>query len=106
MNSKQYSRFTSAVSDFLTSNHVKPGCHGPADNDAEPFFSWHHCECCDSLLGGMRERYSFATESGGTFDADICSDCVYFLAYGQLDDATMADIEAHDEQCRPIARGQ
>lgn len=108
MKPDQYARFTKAVADFLTTNHVKPGCHSPADSDSEPFFSWRHCDCCGSLLGGMRETYNFAhTDTAGTdntFQADICPDCVYFLAYGQLDDATMADLDQHGEMARESAR--
>ena len=29
----------------------------------------------------------------GLLVAEICSDCVYFLAYGQLDDMTMLEME-------------
>jgi hypothetical protein len=50
-------------------------------------------------LGGNRETYSFATEGEAlvtgqakVFQADICVDCVYYLAYGTLDDETMQEV--------------
>lgn len=97
MNAKQYSEYQSAVASFLTRNNCRPGLHGPAKQDQEPFFSWRACECCGSKLGGNLETYSFAvhTPQGkpDQFEADICTDCVYYLAYGQLDDMTMMDME-------------
>lgn len=98
MNAIQYSNYQANVNRFLTSNNVKPGCQGPKyeepDPRFEPFFSSRPCDCCGSHLGGDRETYQFATRAGKLFEADICTDCVYFLAYGQLDDATMMEIAA------------
>lgn len=93
MNTTQYAAYQKAVANFLTINQVKPGCHSPVEEQSEPFFSWRACECCGSRLGGNRETYSFAPEIGETFTADICTDCVYYLAYGQLDDMTMMDMD-------------
>ncbi len=99
MNATQYAQYEANVASFLQQNKVKPGCHGPLNQEPdpgfEPFFSWQPCECCRSPLGGNRETYSFATEPDfSTFEADICTDCVYYLAYGQLDDMAMLEIEA------------
>lgn len=91
MTTKEYQAYQTAVAQFLTRNQVMPGCHSQAEPDSEPFFSWRACECCGSRLGGNRETYSFASNQG-EFTADICTDCVYFLAYGQLDDMTMLDM--------------
>jgi hypothetical protein len=104
MTTTQYAEYEAAVNRFLTLNKVKPGCYGPAEHEVEPYFSWAPCECCGSYLGGNRERYHFAYEcdrnkgkgfeAGVTvFEAEICSDCVYYLAYGQLDDMTMMDMD-------------
>lgn len=100
MNAQQYADYEASVARFLKDNHVKPGCYGNVDSEnPEAFFSWRKCECCGSKLGGNRETYNFAhIDSSGldnTFTADICEDCVYYLAYGQLDDMTMLEISGN-----------
>jgi hypothetical protein len=101
MNKQQYADYERNIAAFLKRNAVKPGCHSPyydEDGDTrEPFFSWRRCECCRSHLGGDRETYQFACEDGSQFDADICVDCVYYLAYGVLDDMTMLEIERSNQ---------
>ncbi len=95
MNKQDYADYERAVASFHEANKIKAGCCGPVDCEhGEPFFSWRPCECCGSHLGGNRETYQFAPEHGEPFEADICVDCVYYLAYGVLDDMTMLDIES------------
>lgn len=95
MNARQYEAYTASVASFLERNNVREGCLGPVNaENSEPFFSWQPCECCGSHLGGNREEYEFVTQDGNTFKANICTDCIYFLAYGVLDDMTMLEIEA------------
>jgi hypothetical protein len=105
MDTTEYAKYEASVARFLSENHVKPGCYGPAcdmeaGEEPEPFFSWSACECCGSQLGGNRETYRFVAENPAgnyaslsnpdtSFEADICTDCVYYLAYGRLDDMTM-----------------
>ena len=94
MTTSDYNKYCAAVERFLVTNLVVPGCHGPVES--EGYFSWRPCECCGSRLGGNRERYQFASgtspQASELFEAEICTDCVQFLAYGQLDDMTMAEI--------------
>jgi hypothetical protein len=45
MNAQQYANYEANVASFLKRNAVKPGCHGPTLDQAEPFFSCRHCEC-------------------------------------------------------------
>ena len=97
----EYQAYRDRVAKFLTDNRVKPGCH-----DADPYglshFSGRACECCGSKLGGYRQKWAFSVENTRqeldepcpTFEAYICVDCVYYLTHGQLDDATMMEIEA------------
>jgi hypothetical protein len=105
MSKAEFAAYVSNVEHFLRINHVGPGCHSPVYKECgegdpvEPFFSWSPCECCGGRLGGNRETYSFATEGEAlvtgqakVFQADICVDCVYYLAYGTLDDETMQEV--------------
>ena len=96
MTAQKYKDYELAVGRFCRSNNIRPGCYGPnttEDGDTpEPFFSWRQCGCCGSRLGGNRETYTFETEDDHKFTENICADCVYYLAYGQLDDLTMLEI--------------
>lgn len=61
----------------------------------DPYFSSRQCECCYSNLGG--DRYHATGWNSHTQEAycyEVCSDCIYYAEYGQLDDMTMLDIEA------------
>ena len=94
MNPAEYANYQAAVLRFLEVSGVKPSCfsnvtpHEPTVNE----FNSLPCECCRRHLAGRRERYHFGTEAG-LLVAEICFDCVYYLAYGQLDDLTMMDLE-------------
>ena len=58
------------------------------------YFSWRHCECCGSNLGGDRQHvsgYNPKTEEVSCYE--VCIDCYYYAEYGQLDDMTMMDME-------------
>lgn len=91
MNATEYKAYTETVAEFLRVCDVKPGCYSPTGSR---FFSWRPCECCERDMGGDRETYTFAQSTGLQFPADICTNCVYFLTYGQLDDMAMEEIEA------------
>lgn len=92
MTKSEYADYEKAVAIFLKNNDVKSGCHSPKSDNGDTFFSWKCCECCGSGLGGTREEYVFARNDSDGFEADICINCVYYLAYGKLDDATMLEI--------------
>jgi hypothetical protein len=75
-------------------------CACGADREAwsEASFSWYACDCCGGTLGGDREHCTGAADNGQggvevlTFES-VCSDCVYYAEYGQLDDSTMLRID-------------
>jgi hypothetical protein len=95
MNKEQYAKYQKAVESFLVNNSVKPGCHGPKGEQAKPFFSRSPCECCGSETGGNRETYSFDTTlDAAPFEADVCVDCAYYLAYERWDDTAIMEAEA------------
>jgi hypothetical protein len=87
-----YAQYEKAVAKFFADNKIS-GAYGRIDCDAEPYFSWRACDCCNRRLGGNREVYSFPTIDD-RIQAEICCDCVYYLEYGQLDDMTMLGIES------------
>lgn len=63
------------------------------ESEDEGTFSWRNCECCNRQLGGTRydaKGYHRATKQ--VFEYVVCSDCVYYAEYGQLDDTTMMDM--------------
>jgi len=59
----------------------------------EPSFSWHACDACGSTLGGDRHPAHGRTDGGKLLHLSVCSDCLYFLNYGKLDDKTMMEME-------------
>jgi len=112
MTIQEYERFKLAVERNLNglkfvSTGACPGCDECGlGNDptmhaleaaGEPSFSWRECECCGSTLGGDRHpAHGVITDStdNQTLHFNVCTDCLYYLNYGQLDDMTMADMKA------------
>lgn len=99
MTKQDYETFKKNFNSFFECENVE--LMASAAPESEPFFSWQACDCCGSNLGGNRETY-VAIEKVGIpnprkFEIEICSDCVYFNEYGQLDDQTMLDMEKESE---------
>lgn len=60
----------------------------------EPFFSSRPCDCCARPLAGNREYAAgYNSEVKAVYVYRVCTDCIYFAEYGQLDDTTMLGIE-------------
>jgi hypothetical protein len=80
-----------------------PGCadcglsDNPTDHECEcaeePGFSWSRCECCGSRLGGDRYPAHYVDSNNEIQHFEVCSDCLMYLNYGQLDDLTMMEME-------------
>lgn len=86
-----------------TQDRPCPKCGGtgiiePTEHDREladePHFSWHACECCGSTLGGDRHPAHGLDANGDLIHFEVCTDCLYYLNYGQLDDMTMMEMQA------------
>lgn len=104
---KEYAEYESRVAQFVAIeglSHLSTGCSpygrpedGQEDNqDSEPWFSWKPCQMCGCTLGGMRE-YLFGRDTAQEIcQFMICEDCVYYVNYGRLNDATMARVESKD----------
>lgn len=74
-----------------------------ASYNHDAWFSWSPCEMCGCSLGGNRE-YLFARNAADELvQFTICEDCVYYVAYGRLDDMTMQRVE--DSVSSPLSQG-
>lgn len=97
MNKREYTAYVDEFWDFMGREGLANLSTLPtADGDSsEPYFSWRPCECCGRPEGG--DRYDcngyipVMGEIGGPYS--VCTDCVYFAEYGQLDDMTMLEVE-------------
>ena len=107
MNRLQYEQYEKDVAAFMKSeglnclNNTPPenlvySGSGVDDEVSEPYFSHLPCDCCGSTLGGDREDCSgFNPETREVQDGySVCRDCVYYAAYGELDDDTMMGLDA------------
>jgi len=79
-----------------------PGCEecekaGHTEECCEEHFSWRACEVCGSHLGGNRYPVHSVDANGDILHWDACTDCVYYLERGQLDDQTMLDMDKETE---------
>lgn len=91
MTKREYAEYQQAVADFFE----REGIANLSSTSSEPFFSWSPCECCGRPEGGDREEasgYNPKTQEVQNYDC-ICTDCIYYAEYGQLDDTTMQEIE-------------
>lgn len=97
MNNQEYKEYEANVADFFKregiTNLSTVYDEETGEND-EPSFSWGPCQCCGSTLGGDRYKcngYNPTTKEVQNYT--VCTDCVYYAEYGQLDDMTMMDME-------------
>lgn len=108
MTTSDYTKFQASIERNLAglsfiSTGACPGCEecglgeSPSDHDldlaSEAGFSWHACEACGSKLGGDRHPAHGKDSNGKLIHLSVCTDCLYFLNYGQLDDSTMLEME-------------
>jgi hypothetical protein len=58
-----------------------------------PHFSWNPCECCERSHGGNRYEMTGISKISNRLERyQFCEDCLYYSAYGKLDDMTMMNI--------------
>ena len=91
MTKADYAEYEQAVAEFFE----REGIANLSSTSSESFFSWGSCQCCGSGLGGDREEangFNPNTQEVQTYGC-ICTDCIYYAEYGQLDDTTMLQIE-------------
>jgi len=93
---KDYARYCGLVSAFMESEGIN--CLTTRGDDCEPFFSWSPCDCCNRDLGGDRYKAcGFNPTTKEIQDYEICTDCLYYAEYGQLDDQAMLDLKEESE---------
>lgn len=94
MNRSDYIRYQHNVREFFTRDGIENLSIVDNDENQEPHFSWRHCDCCGTTLGGNRydcNGYNQTTEEIQDGYV-VCEDCVYYAEYGWLDDQTMLDV--------------
>ena len=97
MTPEEYKQYEKAVKLFfkneglncLTTDmaHYPEGC-------IEPHFSWMDCDCCGRPLGGDRTHANGFNPASKQVQGGylVCTDCMYYVEYGQLDDMTMLEV--------------
>jgi hypothetical protein len=89
MTKQEYKDYEERVARFFD----KEGINNLSGDGEWQDFDHRPCECCKRPLGGQREHasgYNPATKEVQEYE--ICSDCLYYAEYGQLDDMTMMDM--------------
>ena len=90
MTKREYSDYKAAVERFFE----KEGIQNLTGLSGETYFSNSRCDCCNRPFGGDREDcngYNPITKEIQE-GYSICSDCVHYAEYGELDDTTMMDM--------------
>ena len=95
MTKKEYENYTTRVELFFNNEGINNLSQiTDDDGDCEPSFSSINCDCCNRSLGGDRyECNAYNPDTKEIQEYSVCTDCVYYAEYGQLDDMTMMDME-------------
>lgn len=92
MTSCEYAAYQAAVAAFMGKEGISSLV---AKDEDEPAFSLQPCDCCRRPLGGYRypcSGYNPTTKEVQHYE-NVCPDCVYYDAFGRLDDRTMSEIQ-------------
>lgn len=102
MTASEYQDYQARVARFFeregVHNHLSP--ISDEKGNWEEYFSWRPCDCCGSPLGGNRidvDTYRLAN-TDVILKFSVCTDCLYYAEYGQLDDMTMMEICKSQEE--------
>lgn len=101
MTRAEFSAFEARVAQFLERNEIGPftckvDCGCQSDN-----FSGVPCDVCRRPLAGNRHEVSaFRPSDREVIEFRACDDCVYYVAYGTLDDETMLSIDREEGGAR------
>ncbi len=94
MGKREYAEYQASVAAFFADGLCNLSAKSDDNGTCEPYLSWRPCVCCGRSQGG--DRYDCDGFNGRTREVEeyegVCSDCVYYAEYGQLDDTTMASL--------------
>lgn len=91
-NRAEYEEYQARVREFFENEGIEN-----LSSEGEPYFSWSHCDCCHRPLGGDRYKATgFNRATQEIQEYQICTDCMYYAEYGQLDDMTMMNIDKNN----------
>ena len=95
---RDYQDYQETVGAFFTAEGITnlSACSESCEEcGGEPSFSWASCDACSRDLGGDRHH---ATGWNPTLrevqEYRVCSDCIYYAEYAELDDRTMLEVMA------------
>ena len=89
---KEYAQYEANVAAFFAAEGLN--CLSSVEPIDVDEFSWSRCDVCGDSHGGSRETMNgYNPTTNEVQDGyKVCSDCAYYVAYGQLDDMTMMDM--------------
>jgi len=91
MTKEEYAAYEQRVRNFFEREGINSLTQ--ADLEREGYFSWRKCECCGGLAGDRWECNGYNPTSKEVQDGyEICTDCLYYVEYGELDDLTMLEM--------------
>lgn len=96
MTKQEYAEYERAVDEFFQREGIQNLSDVPdEDGNYEDFFSWRPCDCCGTHLGGSRQDANgWNPTTKEILDFTVCTDCLYYVEYGRLDDMTMQEMES------------
>lgn len=104
MTKTEYTEYEQRVKFYLgnleaVSTGLCPGCaecgitEDAEEYAEEPWFSKAPCEICHGDAGDRVSWHGFDPETKQIMHGSCCTDCMYYLEYGRLDDSTMAEMK-------------
>ncbi len=98
MTTAEYKKYQETFEAFMVDEGLNCLTGYDGSGMIEPWFSARPCDCCRTPLGGDRiESRGYNPTTKQIQEYEICTDCEYYSAYGQLDDMTMMDMEVSNE---------
>jgi hypothetical protein len=82
MNTVEYKAYQGRVESFFKREGIN--CLSIKGACSESYFSWSPCEVCKGLAGDRYDCIGYNEETRECYDYQVCSDCLYYSAYGEL----------------------
>ncbi len=97
MKKSEYVEYQERVANFFVNEGINCCC-AKSNEDCEgginePYTSSCMCDCCEDTQQGDRiDAHGFNPTTKEIQEYSICTDCEYYLEYGQLSDQVMLDM--------------